>query len=101
MAWANRRAAAASSVRSFFTLPLVSMASVRFSGISDCFSKTAICCGRPSSVTAKSSRVSPATMAPFLSVTFTNTFTSLTSTCSVRSCVAAGKARLAIKMQPG
>src|SRR5665213_4206607 len=62
------------------------MARVRLSGSSDCFSKTEICCGRPSSVRAKSSFVRLPTMAPFWSVTLANTLTSFTSTCSVVSC---------------
>src|SRR5208337_3155925 len=70
------------------TLPLVSIANVRFKGSSDWRSKTEICCGLPSSVSAKSSRVRPAAIAPFWSITFTKTLTSFTSTCRVSSCAA-------------
>src|ERR1035437_5973324 len=78
-AWAKRVAASCSSVISFFTLSLVSMARVRLRGSSDWRSKMDISCGRPSSVTLKSSLVKPPTMAPVWSVTLTKRLTSFTS----------------------
>src|SRR5580658_1973800 len=90
IACANRRAAPASSLMSLRTLPDVSMASARFSGSSDCRSKTAISCGLPSSNTLKSLRVSPPTIAPLASVTLTKMFTSFTSTLNVVLCAKIG-----------
>src|SRR5581483_6874684 len=99
MAWTKRRDAAVSSLKSLRTLPLVSIASVRSRGISDWRSNRAICCGRPSSNKAKSSRVSPPTIAPLLSVTLTKTFTSLTSTCRVGVCAVANNGDMANRVQ--
>src|SRR5580704_10774553 len=65
------------------------MARVRLRGSSDWRSKMAIFCGRPSSETWKSSFVRPPTIAPVLSVTLTNRFTSFTSMRKVVSSCAA------------